>query len=126
MNHPTDRHYANTHEWLITTNEADIYLVGISDYAQQALGDVVHASLPSVGQMVSFGEACCTLESVKAASDVHAPMNGEIIAVNPALDDSPELINDEPYTEGWLFKIKGVADTSQLMSAADYEQQVDA
>ncbi|HQR81771.1 MAG TPA: glycine cleavage system protein H, partial [Thiotrichales bacterium] len=82
MNHPNDRRYANTHEWIIASEQDGIYTVGISDYAQQALGDVVHASLPSVGTQVTAEQACCVLESVKAASDVHAPVDGVIVAIN--------------------------------------------
>ncbi len=127
MNHPNDRHYANTHEWIIAGEETGIYTVGISDYAQQALGDVVHASLPTVGSEVSAKQACCVLESVKAASDVHAPVDGVIVAINEKLQDTPELINDESYSEGWLFRIK-IADATQLdslMSATDYEKKLD-
>lgn len=127
MNHPNDRHYANTHEWIIAGEETGIYTVGISDYAQQALGDVVHASLPTVGSEVSAQQACCVLESVKAASDVHAPVDGVIVAINEKLQDTPELINDESYSEGWLFRIK-ITDATQLdslMSATDYEKKLD-
>lgn len=125
MNHPHDRHYAPTHEWMLGFKD-DIVTVGISDYAQQALGDVVHASLPAVGSQVVAGEACCVLESVKAASDVHAPITGEIVEINTALNDTPELINDEPYTDGWLFRIKKQGtQTENLMSALEYEANIE-
>lgn len=127
MNHPNDRRYANTHEWIIASEQDGIYTVGISDYAQQALGDVVHASLPSVGTQVTVEQACCVLESVKAASDVHAPVDGVIVAINEKLDGTPELINDEPYSDGWLFQIQ-VSNATQLdslMSASDYESKLD-
>lgn len=127
MNHPNDRRYANTHEWIIASEQDGIYTVGISDYAQQALGDVVHASLPSVGSQVTVEQACCVLESVKAASDVHAPVDGVIVAINEKLDGTPELINDEPYSDGWLFQIQ-VSNATQLdslMSASDYESKLD-
>jgi glycine cleavage system H protein len=125
MNHPNDRRYAPTHEWLIALTE-DSVTVGISDYAQQALGDVVHADLPAIGTQVTAGEACCVLESVKAASDVHAPVTGEIIAINHKLSDSPELINDEPYNEGWLFRIKAADITGEnLMSSQEYEENIE-
>lgn len=123
MNHPSDRKYASTHEWAIADNtETSIYTVGISDYAQQALGDVVHTTLPTVGQQVTAGEACCVLESVKAASDVHAPISGTVIAVNTALDANPEQINDDPYESGWLFRIQSHNETlpEQLMTAEQY------
>lgn len=127
MNHPNDRRYAETHEWLIASDEADVFTVGISEYAQQALGDVVHASLPSVGTELSMGQACCVLESVKAASDVHAPVDGVIVDINSKLDSSPELINDEPYADGWLFRIKAhqPSQMSQLMDAQTYESKLD-
>ena len=127
MNHPTDRRYAHTHEWTIASEQAGIFTIGISDYAQQALGDVVHASLPEVGSQVTAGQACCVLESVKAASDVHAPIDGIIVAINEQLDATPELINDEPYTDGWLFRIQAsnAAQLNQLMSATDYESKID-
>jgi glycine cleavage system H protein len=127
MNHPNDRRYANTHEWTIASEQDGIYIVGISDYAQQALGDVVHASLPVVGSQFTVGEACCVLESVKAASDVHAPVDGVIVAINEKLASTPELINDEPYTDGWLFHIQAtkVVQLDALMSSAEYEGKLD-
>lgn len=125
MNHPNDRRYATTHEWLLATTD-DTVTVGISDYAQQALGDVVHADLPAIGSQVVAGQACCVLESVKAASDVHAPVTGEIIAINHKLSDTPELINDEPYNDGWLFRIKtNDVMGEKLLSAQEYEANVE-
>ena len=128
MNHPNDRQYAPTHEWILPFTEHTV-TIGISDYAQQALGDVVHASLPTLGSKVSAGEACCVLESVKAASDVHAPIAGEIIEINSALANTPELINDEPYTGGWLFRIKTLSEqddlSEKLLSAQEYEKNIE-
>jgi glycine cleavage system H protein len=125
MNHPNDRHYAATHEWLLPLT-TDTVTVGISDYAQNALGDVVHADLPAVGTQVKAGQECCVLESVKAASDVHAPITGEIIEINSKLNDTPELINDDPYGEGWLFRIKITADNpAHLMTAQEYETNIE-
>lgn len=126
MNHPQDRRYAPTHEWALPV-EANHIRVGISDYAQQALGDVVHASLPTIGQQLQAGDACCVLESVKAASDVHAPVSGEVVAINPALADNPELINDDVYDQGWLFIIaaSNPGDTDALMSAQAYESTLE-
>lgn len=124
MNHPNDRHYAQTHEWIVETAPQE-YTLGISDYAQQALGDVVHAGLPQVGQRVTAGEACCVLESVKAASDVHAAVTGEVVAVNALLADAPELINDDCYGQGWLFKIKSAETIENLISASEYEASLD-
>lgn len=125
MDHPHDRRYAPTHEWLLPFTEGTI-TVGISDYAQQALGDVIHADLPAIGSQVVAGQACCVLESVKAASDVHAPVTGEIIAINHKLSDTPELINDEPYNDGWLFRIKTTDIVGEnLMSAQEYEVNIE-
>jgi glycine cleavage system H protein len=125
MDHPHDRRYAPTHEWLLPFTD-DTITVGISDYAQQALGDVVHADLPAIGSHVVAGQACCVLESVKAASDVHAPVTGEIIAINHKLNDTPELINDEPYNDGWLFRIKTTDIAGEnLMSAQEYEANIE-
>ncbi|MCH9742347.1 MAG: glycine cleavage system protein GcvH [Proteobacteria bacterium] len=122
MNHPNDRKYAATHEWIIADAATATYTIGISDYAQQALGDVVHATLPNIGQQVSTGEACCVLESVKAASDVHAPISGTIIAINPDLAATPEQINDDPYKTGWLFRIQSHDESAltQLMTGEQY------
>jgi len=125
MNHPNDRHYAATHEWLLPLT-ADTVTVGISDYAQNALGDVVHADLPALGTQVVAEQACCVLESVKAASDVHAPVTGEIIEINSKLNDTPELINDDPYGEGWLFRIKTInVHDAKLMTAQEYEANIE-
>lgn len=122
----TDLQFAPTHEWLLATpDQANTYTVGISDYAQQALGDVVHVTLPQIGQTVQAGEACCLLESVKAASDVHAPIAGTIVAVNTQLSDTPELINDDAYGAGWLFRIQNATpSTVHLLSTETYQQQL--
>jgi glycine cleavage system H protein len=125
MKHPNDRLYAITHEWIQPSDDL-LVTVGISDYAQQALGDVIHATLPKVGDSVQAGEACCVLESVKAASDVHAPVTGTITSINEKLIDNPELINDACYTDGWLFCIERKAiDNQHLLSAETYLQQVE-
>jgi glycine cleavage system H protein len=125
MTVPEDLHFfADTHEWLRL--EADgTATIGVSDFAQQALGDIVHASLPSVGQQVRLGEACCVLESVKTASDVYAPITGKIIAINERLASTPEEINDAPYGSGWLFKINPTEaiDSSRFLSHDAYLAQ---
>lgn len=127
MNAPDDLHFfANTHEWL--RQEADgSATIGVSDFAQASLGDIVHASLPSVGQAVQAGEACCVLESVKTASDVYAPITGTIIAINPILADTPEEINDSPYNTGWLFKIQPTEamDTGRFLTHSAYMAQAE-
>lgn len=121
MNLPEHLKYADTHEWAWLDESGDV-VVGITDHAQEALGDIMHITLPEVGEIVQQGDAVAVIESVKTASDIHAPVEGEIVAVNDALADEPERVNDEPYDGGWLFRIHP-ADPSQLealMSAADY------
>lgn len=118
---PTNLKYLESHEWVRT--EADGTLtVGISDHAQQALGDLVFVEVPEVGRSLTKGAAAAVVESVKAASDVYAPVSGEVIAANEALTSSPELVNTDPYGEGWLFKLKpsNNAELSQLLDAAAY------
>ncbi len=124
--HP-DLNYAKSHEWVKQLAD-DIIEVGISDYAQESLGDVVYVELPQVGSDVEAGQECCAVESVKAASDIYAPMSGEIVEVNDALEDEPELLNQSPYEGGWMFRIK-VTDSSQiddLMDASAYESSIEA
>jgi glycine cleavage system H protein len=110
MNTPDTFKFAATHEW--ANREADgIVSVGISDHAQSALGDVMFFQAPKIGQQVKQGEVIAVIESVKAASDIHAPVSGEIVALNEAVDSTPELINEKPYSV-WLFKIKPVSSAS--------------
>jgi len=118
--------YAASHEWARKL-DGDIIEVGISDFAQQALGDVVYVDLPEVGQEVTATEECCAVESVKAASDIYAPVSGEIVAVNDELDGEPELLNESPYEGGWMFRIKATDTTelSALMSEQAYLNQVE-
>ncbi|MEQ9462762.1 MAG: glycine cleavage system protein GcvH [Haliea sp.] len=118
---PTDLKYASTHEWL-RDNEDGTFTVGISNHAQEQLGDVVFVELPDPGLTLARGEQLAMLESVKAASDVYAPVGGEVIAVNTALMDAPELVNEACYEEGWLVRLQG-DDTSaldKLLSADAY------
>ena len=104
-NIPAELKYSKEHEWL--RKEADgTYTVGITEHAQELLGDMVFVDLPEVGATVSAGDDCAVAESVKAASDIYAPVSGEIVAVNDALSDSPALVISEPYAGGWIFKIK--------------------
>ena len=121
MTTPTELKFAPSHEWVKV--EADGTLaVGISDHAQEALGDIVFLEFPKVGRVVAAEEAVAVVESVKAASDIYAPVAGEIVAVNDALADTPEAVNSEPYAS-WVFKIKpaNAADVDGLLSAADYD-----
>lgn len=121
MSNPTDRKYTASHEWIKT--EADGTLtIGVTDHAQEALGDVVFLELPDAGRKVAAEEACAVIESVKAASDIYAPVAGEIIASNQAAVDAPESVNGDAFGT-WLFKIKpdSAGDVAKLMDAAAYE-----
>ena len=119
--------YASTHEWVRLEDDGTAY-VGISDHAQDAMGDLVYVELPEVGQELEATDEAGVVESVKAASDIYAPVSGEVVAVNEALEDTPELVNQDPYGDGWLFRIR-VADTDeleQLLSADAYREQLDS
>jgi glycine cleavage system H protein len=104
-NIPSNLRYVTTHEWVRTDGDG-VFTIGITEHAQDLLGDMVFLDLPDVGDVVTTGDDCAVAESVKAASDVYAPLTGEIIAVNEELENSPELVNSDPFGEGWLFKIK--------------------
>ncbi len=125
-NTPIELKYASSHEW--ARLEGDIVVVGITDHAQEALGDVVFVELPEVGDTVNAGDEAGVVESVKAASDIYAPVSGEVIEVNPALEDTPELINSDPYGEGWMYKIRvvSVEELDNLLAAEEYDEQVAA
>ncbi len=101
----TDRHYTETHEWVIQ-EDAGVICVGITDHAQELMGDMVFVELPEVGTVFATGDDVCVVESVKAASDVYAPVSGTIVEVNENLSSAPEQVNSGPYDNGWLFKIK--------------------
>ena len=121
-NVPVELKYAKTHEYARTNDDGSVS-VGISDSAQDQLGDMVFIELPEVGQTVAAGEACAVVESVKAASDVYAPVSGEIVEVNEALVDSPETVNQDAYGEGWLFRLQpeDVSEMAALMDGEAYE-----
>lgn len=121
MNHPSELKYARTHEW--ARIEGDLVVTGISDHAQDALGDLVYVEVPEVGSRVTAGEQAGVVESVKTASDIHAPLSGVVVEVNNALEDDPDFINDEPYAKGWIYKIKpdNLSDVDNLLSNTDYE-----
>jgi glycine cleavage system H protein len=104
-NIPTDLRYTSTHEWVRPEGDG-VFTIGLSDHAQQLLGDMVFVELPDLGAQVGTGDDIAVAESVKAASDVYAPISGEVLEVNADLEDAPELVNSDPYGEGWLFKIK--------------------
>jgi len=126
MSNPSSLKYANTHEWVKLEDSGEL-TVGITDHAQDLLGDLVFAELPEVGQRFSAKEQCMLLESVKAASDIYMPVSGEISAVNTRLEDEPEIINEDSFGEGWLFKIQAdnSADIESLLSAEGYETSLD-
>ena len=118
MNFPSELKYTKDHEWL--KMEGDVAVVGITDFAQNALGDVVFINLPQESDAVTAGESFGDIESVKAVSDVMSPVSGTIIAVNNDLEDAPENLNSDPYGS-WIIKIEGISDTEDLMDAAAYE-----
>jgi len=119
MTIPADLKYTKEHEWLRV--DRDVATIGISDYAQDALGDIVFVELPEIGREVDAGEAYAVVESVKAVSDVYAPAAGEVIAINEGLETSPELINTDPCGKGWIARIRlADADLSHLMDAETY------
>lgn len=121
MNHPAELKYASTHEWVKI--EDDLVVTGISDHAQDALGDLVYVEAPEVGQRITAGEQAGVVESVKTASDIHAPISGIVVEVNPALEDDPDFVNDDPYGKGWIYKIKpdNISDIEDLLSNEAYE-----
>ena len=121
MNHPAELKYARTHEWVRI--EGDLVVTGISDHAQLELGDLVYVEAPEVGTQVVATEQAGIVESVKTASDIHAPISGTVVEVNTALEDDPDFVNEEPYGKGWIYKIKpdNMADVEKLLSNTDYE-----
>ncbi|HLN75910.1 MAG TPA: glycine cleavage system protein GcvH [Nocardioidaceae bacterium] len=127
--YPEDLKYSSEHEWVRSPGETEGSVrVGITDYAQDALGDIVYVSLPDVGTEVSAGDTVGELESTKSVSDVYAPVGGKIVARNDSLDATPELVNSDPYGEGWLFEVAGSdgAELDALMNAADYQATLDS
>ncbi|NCP65755.1 MAG: glycine cleavage system protein GcvH [Paraglaciecola sp.] len=125
-NIPAELRYASTHEWVRAEGDG-IFTVGISDHAQDLLGDMVFVELPEVGAAAGAGDDVAVAESVKAASDVYAPITGEIVEVNEALENSPELVNTDPYGDGWMFKIRAEdpEEVDSLFDAEGYENSID-
>lgn len=121
---PSDLKYAKSHEWVRLNG--DIATIGITDHAQHELTDVVFVELPEVGRKLKAGEACAVVESVKTASDIYAPVSGVVVAVNAKAVDSPTLVNDQPYGDGWFFQVKvsDAAEAAALLSPADYSAQI--
>lgn len=121
MNHPSELKYARTHEWVKI--EGDLVITGITDHAQDELGDLVYVETPEVGSQVTAGEQAGVVESVKTASDIHAPVSGTVVEVNTDLEDDPDFVNEDPYGKGWIYKIKpdNLSDVDNLLSNIDYE-----
>ena len=126
-NIPADLKYAKTHEWVRLNDDGSV-TIGISDNAQEQLGDMVYVEVPDVGKVVTAAQACAVVESVKAASDVYAPLAGEILEANSKLIDSPEIVNQDPYGEGWMFSLRpsDPGALKDLMDAAAYEAFLDS
>lgn len=125
MSHvPTDLKYTKEHEWV--KREGDLAVVGITDHAQDALGDVVYVELPEVGDTITMDETFGVVESVKAASDLFAPLSGEVIEINEALEEAPELVNEDPYGEAWMLKIRlfDESEWDKLLDAAAYNEEI--
>ena len=125
INLPPDLKYAATHEWV--NFDGQIATVGLSDYAQQELTDVVFVELPEPGRQVAAGESCAVVESVKTASDIYSPVTGVVLEINPALADDPARVNSDPYGAGWFFKVKTARpeELENLLTAAAYQQKID-
>ena len=115
---PAELRYAASHEW--AKNDDGVVTVGITEHAQDAMGDLVYVELPEVGQVLAAGDEAGVVESVKAASDIYAPVSGEVIEINESLEDEPEKLNEDPYGDGWLFKV-AMSDTGELDGLMDAE-----
>ena len=126
MNFPQNVKYTNEHEWIRL--EGDVAYVGITDYAQEQLGDIVFVDIPTEGETLEAGEEFGTIEVVKTISDLFLPVAGEVVEQNPALEENPELVNKDPYGEGWLIKMKpaNAADLDNLLDAEGYKAVVNA
>ena len=126
-NIPVDLKYAPTHEWARLNDDGSV-TIGISDHAQEQLGDMVYIEVPEVGRAVAAAEACAVVESVKAASDVYAPLAGKVVEINENLVDSPEIVNQDAYGEGWMFRLRpsDPAELEELMDAETYESLLES
>lgn len=123
---PAELRYRASHEWVRV--EDGIAVVGISDHAQDAMGDLVYVEMPEVGQVLAAGDEAGVVESVKAASDIYAPVSGEVVEINEALEDEPEKVNNDAYGDGWLFKIQMADDgeLKEMLTADQYQQQIES
>ena len=124
---PTELKYTSDHEW-VRMEDGGTLVVGLTDYAQEQLGDLVYVDTPEVGAVFIAADVCAVVESVKAASDVYAPMGGEVVAVNEVIEESPELISQDPYGEGWLFELKpeDPADWEDLLDSDQYAELLES
>lgn len=123
-NTPIELKYASSHEWARLEEDGTV-TIGITDHAQEALGDVVYVEAPEVGTALAAGDEAGVVESVKAASDIYAPISGEVVAVNEVLEEEPETVNSDPYTDGWFYKLQpnDVSELDKLLTADEYDQQ---
>lgn len=123
---PKDLRYLSSHEWVRVEDDGTAY-VGITDHAQHAMGDLVFVEVPEVGAKLTQGEEVGVVESVKAASDIYAPLSGTVIAINEALEDAPETVNTDPYGDGWMYRLKpdDIAEFDALLEAEDYAEQLE-
>jgi glycine cleavage system H protein len=123
---PSELKYASSHEWARLESDGTV-VVGITDHAQEALGDIVYVELPEMGAAVDAGAEVAVVESVKAASDIYSPITGEVVEINPALEDEPETVNSSPYADGWLFRVKvgSTDELEEMMDADGYQAVVD-
>jgi len=123
-NIPEELKYTKSHEWIRV--QEDVIVIGITDHAQSELTDIVYVELPEVGRKLTKGEQCAVVESVKTASDIYAPLEGEVLEINAALESAPELVNDDPYQGGWFFRLKptGSLDSSILLDNSSYAAEI--
>ena len=121
-NVPANLSYTNEHEWVLISNGADTYKIGITDYAQEALGDIVYIQLPKIGDLVSSGAICGEIESTKSVSEIYSPLTGKIVAINGELDTKPEIVNSDPYGQGWIAEIQIEGALPTLLTAEQYSQ----
>jgi glycine cleavage system H protein len=119
---PSDLQFTKEHEWVASTSSPNVYRVGITDFAQSALGDIVYVQLPKLGQVVTAGAVCGEIESTKSVSEIYSPLSGEVSAVNTNLDGAPEVINSEPYGSGWILEISVSGELPTLLSGQEYTE----
>jgi len=119
---PSDLQFTKEHEWVANTSAQNVFRVGITDFAQSALGDIVYVQLPKVGQALKAGEICGEIESTKSVSEIYSPLTGEVTAVNTNLDGAPEVINSEPYGSGWILEIAISGEAPTLLSDEEYKK----